>query len=408
MKLKTISVFFIIWISAFVLKAQILNLDSIKTIIEKQNPMLSMYDMQIKASDAYAVGAKSWEPPQIGTGLYMTPYTFEKNMGSYMISIQQMIPNPAKLKASQKYMQSMSAVDIQNKNVQKNNLFSLAKMDYFEWVILKKKRIVLSESEELLQYMINVSEIRYPLEQEKLGNIYKAKAGLGELQSMQLMVDNEIMQKQISLNTLMNRDKNTSFDIDTSIVIVNYEESNMDTSAISHYRSDIKAIDQEINVSVLKQKVERSKSKPDFGIRYDNMFAFGNQPFQFSIMGMITIPIAPWSSKMYKANIEGVKYEILSFKKQKESMINEVSGMLRSFSSQIKSKKQQVSLYKNNIIPALEKNYKTSMLAYEQNTEDLFTVLDAWQTLKMAKIEHLNQLKELLLLQVKYEELIEK
>jgi hypothetical protein len=51
----------------------------------------------------------------------------------------------------------------------------------------------------------------------------------------------------------------------------------------------------------------------------------------------------------------------------------------------------------------LQKNFKTTLLAYEQNTEELFMVLDAWQTLKMAQLEYFNQVQELLLKQVEYE-----
>jgi len=395
--MKKIFFLFLLTLSFSVTKSQILTIDSIKAIIDKQHPELAMYDLQVKAYDAYAAGAKSWDAPQIGTGLYMTPYNFEKNMGSYMIELQQMIPNPSKLKVNQKYMQTMSSVDVQNKKAEANSLYSLAKTDYSEWLVLKKKKAVLAESEELLNYIIKVSEIRYPYEQEKLNNIYKAKAALGEIQILQLTVDNEILQKQISLNTLMNRDKNTAFDIDTSYTIRNYETEIIDTTSISASRSDIKSIDQEIKLSQLKQQVEWSKRLPDFGIRYDNMLAFGTAPNQFSIMGMITIPIVPWSSKMYKANITGLKYEMASYQKQRESLINDANGEISSLQSQIKSKKLQVELYKKNIIPALEKNYKTTLLAYDQNTEDLFSVLDAWQSLKLGKIEYLEQIKDLLL-----------
>jgi outer membrane protein TolC len=206
----------------------------------------------------------------------------------------------------------------------------------------------------------------------------------------------------------MNRDKNIVFDIDTNYTIKNYESETLDTTTISASRSDIKSIDQEIKLAQLKQQLEWSKRLPEFGIKYDNMFAFGTTPNQFSIMGMITIPIVPWSSKMYKSNVAGIKYEIESYQKQKESLVNETSGEIISLQTQIKSKKLQVDLYKNNIIPALEKNYKTTLLAYDQNTEDLFSVLDAWQSLKLGRIEYLEIIKDLLLLQVEFEKQIEK
>ena len=36
----------------------------------------------------------------------------------------------------------------------------------------------------------------------------------------------------------------------------------------------------------------RKKSlKPQFGVRYDHMFGFGGLPMQYSLMGMLKIPI---------------------------------------------------------------------------------------------------------------------
>ena len=46
-------------------------------------------------------------------------------------------------------------------------------------------------------------------------------------------------------------------------------------------------------------------------------------------------------------------------------------------------------------------------LGYGQNTEDLFTLFDAWQTLKMTQLEYLDQLKELLSKQVELEKTLE-
>jgi cobalt-zinc-cadmium efflux system outer membrane protein len=385
------------------MSGQTYNLDSIFNRIEKNHPELQMYDLQIKAYNTYATGASAWDAPQLAAGLYMVPYTFEKNMGALMFTATQMIPNPAKLKANKNYMLAMSGVENETKKYVFNQLVYQAKTLYYEWLILKKKQSVLTESEDLLNYIIETSEARYIYKQEKLSGIYKSKAELAQLKSMQLMINGEIEQKRILLNTLMNRDKNTAFDIDTAFVIKEYEQVIPDTSQINTFRSDIRAIDQTIKLTQLKQQVERYKSKPDFGIRFDHANAFGVQPDQFSVMGMITIPIAPWSSKMYKANVSGLNYEIESLQKQKEAYTNEISGMITALVTEIKNKKAQVKLYQNNIIPALQKNYKTTLLAYEQNTEELFMVLDAWQTLKMTELEYLDRLLELMLKQAEYE-----
>ena len=69
----------------------------------------------------------------------------------------------------------------------------------------------------------------------------------------------------------------------------------------------------------------------------------------------------------------------------------------------LQSKKQQLELYENNIMPAMKKNYELSLLAYEQNTEELFMVLDAWQNFKLIQLSYYDQLMELLALQIEYE-----
>lgn len=404
-------------ISHSVVNCQTLTLDSIFKAIDNDQPELKMYDAQIKAYDTYATGAKSLDAPQVGAGFFMTPYntmmwkpdamTGSSGMGSFMISAQQMIMNPKKLNANSTYMKSMSNVDREMKNVMRNELFSMAKMNYYEWLVLKKKLQVLTESESLLEYIVKSTEIRYSYGMDKLNGYYKAKAMLGDVQNMKLMAELEINQMRINLNTIMSRNKDFQFDIDTTFVLKTYEDNIIDTTLISTNRSDYKAYDQNINFLKSKQLYEQSKRLPDFGLKYDHMIAFGTQPQQFSLMAMVTIPIAPWSSKMYKSSVSGLNFEIEAVKNQQQILMNQTTGNLQNIKEQIRSKKQQLSLYEKTIISSMRKNYQTTLLAYEQNTEELFMVLDAWQNLKVAQIGYLDQLKELLLLQVEYEKQLE-
>ena len=397
--------------------AQVLTIDSVLNRIERYHPELQMYDARIKAYDAYAKGARSLDPPQVGAGLFMAPYNTSMwkadapggspGMGWFMVSAQQMINNPRKLNANATYMQSMSNVEREMKGVTKNEMFSMAKMSYYEWQVMKKKLAILDESEELLEFIIQSTEIRYTYGMDKLNAYYKAKAMLGDIQQMKIMTKTEIRQKMIALNTLMVRDKELVFDIDTMFIFKDYEFSVADTSVIADNRSDFKVLTQNVNLLKSKQLYENSKRLPDFGVKYDHMFGFGNQPQQFSLMAMLTIPIAPWSSKMYTSTVIGLNYEIEGMKNQQQALLNDVSGLIQNIKSQIKYKKEQVSLYETIIIPSMRKNYQAALLAYEQNTEELFMVLDAWQNLKITQLGLVDQLNDLVQLQVQYEKQLE-
>jgi len=88
-------------------------------------------------------------------------------------------------------------------------------------------------------------------------------------------------------------------------------------------------------------------------------------------------------------------------------MTNEFSGMAYGMRNDIALKKKQVDLYQKNILPALQKNFQTMQLGYEQNTEELFMLYDAWETLNMTQMEYLDQVQQLLMMQVRLEEILE-
>jgi cobalt-zinc-cadmium efflux system outer membrane protein len=387
---------------------KVLTLQEVIAALDK-NPALLQFDEKIKSYDAYAKGARSLAPPKITGGFWMTPYNLDPNAGgALMVGAEQMIMNPGKRKAEQVYMEGISSVEQTMKAYDRQNMILEAKSMYYDWLVMKKKLRVLQESEVLLNLMIKSAEIGYTYNQNQLSRVYKAKSELYDLQNMQIMLRNDIRQMNISLNTMMNIDKGTVFDIDTNYIIANYDLLPIDTAAINQNRSDIKNIQESVRLTGLKKNMELSKRKPDFGVQYAHMNSLGSMPNQFNLMAMITIPIAPWAAKGYKANIQGLKFEEASLQKRREAIINETSGNIEKLKMAISNKKKQIDMYGKNFIPALEKNYNTSLIAFEHMNEDMFMTIDAWMALKMAKIEYLDLIGTLLKLQTSYERQIEK
>jgi len=396
--------------------AQTMKLNAIIDSIRTFHPVVKMFENEVRSMDEAAKGARSWMPPQLSVGQYMTPYNVNLwgrngdalGMGSVMISGEQMIPNKKKLDADEAYMKAMSSVEKEKKNASLNELISDAKQFYFEWIILKKKISILDENEKLIEFMIKNAELRYKNGLEKISAYYKAKAALGNIQNMKMMFENDIKEKRIRINTLMGRNISIDFDIDTTYQINDYAALSFDSTLFYNNRSDLKAIDKDINLTWLKQATEKQSLRPQYGIRYDNMIGFGGQPMLYSIMGMVKFPMARWSSKMNKATIESLKWKVNALQSQKEMLLNEYSGMALSMRNEIELKKKQLKLYDDNILPALRNNYKTTQLAYEQNTEELFMLYDAWETLYMTQLEYTELLNQLLTQQVSLERIIEK
>lgn len=393
-----------------------LRLEDVFSAISNNHPELKSYDAQIRSLDEAAKGAKNWEAPLLSSGLFMTPYNpamwkkgmnGERGMGQYMISAEQMFPNKKMQNAEQKYMQSMSSVEKEKKGATLNDLYAQAKKNYYQWIVIEKKLNVLSQDEKILDFMIKDAELRYKNNLGKISAYYKAKASLGNIETMRVMLQNEAAQRKNILNTLMNRDKTVSFEIDTNYVIKDYSSIQVDSAAFLNSRSDIKAIEREIQIAGLQQDLERAKLKPEFGLRFDHMFGFGGTPMQYSLMGMVRLPMVKWSSRAASANVQSLRYRAESLQQEKLAMVNEASGMATGMKYEIQARQKQIRLYEDNIIPALKRNFQTMQIAYQNNTEELFELYDAWETLNMTQLQYLDQLSALLTTGAELERILE-
>ena len=414
MKTKIIIALFILLGGMLVHAQKTTSLDEIIQAIDSVNPTAKMYEAQIRSMDEAAKGARSWMPTDFSTGLWMAPYNptmWQKGdngatgMGQYMLSVQQMFPNKKRQDAEAAYLERMSAGEKERMRYELTQLYADAKGNYNDLIILKRKISTVKENEKLLDFMIKDAEIRYRNGLDKLSAYYKAKAEKGNILGMRLELENEMNQKRIALNTLMHRNKLEAFEIDTNYIIKNYEAQSFDTSGLSS-RSEIRAIDKDIQLAALQQVAEQAKIKPEFGVKYEHMFGFGGLPMQYTLMAMARIPIGR-ANRISRANAESLKWKSEALLQQKQKLLNEASGKAAGIFAQIEAKKQQVKLFEENIIPAMRKNYQVTQIAYQQNIDQLFTLFDSWDTLNKTQTEYFNQLQQLLNMQVELERTLE-
>jgi outer membrane protein TolC len=384
-------------------------LDKVFSRIDSVYPEILKYDSKIRSIQAQAEGSKAWMPPTASFGLTQFPYDpmmldeeGPMNQAGLMFSIEQMIPNAGRLNAKRRYLESTSQIEANNREWTKNTLRLYAKYFYYQRVIAEKKLVLVDENRELMVLLIKTSEAKYPYNQSDLGSIFKAKAKLEELKNMEAMLQALISESNIGLNALMNREVNTSFFIDTTVLIKPYGEILFDTDTNSVKRNDISAMQNSIRSMELNRDYMYSLRKPDFGVRVDHMQMFG-MPNQYSVMGMVTIPIAPWSAKMYRSEVKSMNFEIESMIQEKQTMQLMAIRMINEKISMLKYEMQQLKNYENGIIPMYSRNFEAGLLAYKQNTGGFFVLLDSWEMLLMKRMEYNDRLLNVLKLQAEYE-----
>lgn len=393
---------------------EVLPLDSILSRLDQQNGNLKAYVNRAQSQTAKAQGTTAQMAPMVGAGTWMTPYPGSKVMdsrdkGAWMLSAEQDIKNPAKLRRKQDYERSLSAVELEGRNVALNDLRTQAKKLYYQWVVAVKRLALLKENEQILKTLHKLAQIRYPYNKASLSSVYNAEGRLAEVQNMQLMIAGEIKKKMFQLNTLMNRPAAMTFSIDTAYRPQFAPLVQADTAYLSQSRSVVRQMDRNIVSMNLNVKAMKAEAKPDFRLRMDNMFNRDPMmPGQFTAMAMVSIPIAPWSSKMYKSGVKSMQLSIEAMRNEREAMLIETENMVSSMLTDINTMRSRLGNYQNKIIPALKKSFDASNISYEENRSDLPQVIAAWETLNMNRMAYLDEMQAYYLMTAEYEKEVEK
>ena len=383
---------YLVSFSTFALFAQTLSLDSILSRIERNNPLLLSYQYKANAVDELVKGAKNWNAPIVESGFNQTPYIF-KGGGSFVVTAEQDIPNPKKLQAKEDYLKSLSVLEKNEASFTKNDLFAWAKKAYYARYISERKIKIIEENIHLINFIIELSSSQIANGKSDLQSVYKAQAELYTLEAMKAHEQGLIQQANVQLNYFMNQTSQTNFEIDSNIELENYLTQLMDTSNsfIQKNRSDIQKLDNTINALKLNKNLAVSQLKPDFGVKVEHYSSFASS-WQFSLMGKISFPMAAWSSKELKAMAASTDIQIQAVEQEKINAINSANQQLNMAIAELKSEYVEVDDYKNKVIPTLKKNFEVNLLAYQQNTNDLYMTLMAWKDFQAAQTDYLYHL----------------
>ncbi|UOR05208.1 TolC family protein [Hymenobacter aerilatus] len=389
---------------------EVLPLDSILARVERVHPRLRQYEAQAKAADAYAAGARVWMAPKVGAGPFMVPYSANRrgedmgmqSGGSVMVMAEQGLPNRARQRANESYLRSQASVDRETRAYTRNQLRADVKQNYYDWLMLQKKLHVLEKTERLMEFALRSIELRYKYGGEKLSDAYRAQAALQLHHVEEMELEGQLKERRANLNTLLVRDPQTLFDIDTTYHLRALDRS-LDTTELAEARSDVRALDQSLVRNQLQQQLERTAARPEFAVQAQHMQGLGSMPNQYTVLGTMSVPFVPWASRQYKANVAGMQLEAQALREQRADLLNQAAGKVEALNARRRAQYEQVLLYQQSVLPAVLKSYRATLLAYEQNTETFSAVLQAWETLRNTRLAAVDQEQQLLQLQVEFE-----
>jgi outer membrane protein, heavy metal efflux system len=405
----TVWLFLLLPVQLLAQQVPVLSLDSILQRIDRHNVLLQSYDLKAQSYKYSADASTGWMAPMVGLGTFMTPYPNQivmepRDRGSLMLQIEQDIPNTAKLKARKRYIESQGNVERATRDITLNDFKAQAKRLYFNWLVAKQRMKVLEENAKIMVTMKKIEEVRYPYNQSQLGSVYKADAKIEENRNMIRMQEGAINKARAWLNSLMNVKGDEPLEIDSTYSPVFISAGTYDTATLSIARKDVLKMNENIRSMQLNIESMKMQKKPDFRIRFDHMYPLdAAMPNAYNVMGMISIPIAPWSSKMYKSEIKAMQFNIQSMEKERTAMLQETQGMLYGMQYEIESMQGRIRGLEEKVIPALQKTLDANFIIYQENKLPLTQVIDAWEALVMMQMNVLEEKLKLYEMIVDYE-----
>jgi outer membrane protein, heavy metal efflux system len=388
---------------------EVLGLQEILHRIDTGNLMLKVYGNRAESFKYSADAATAWMAPMVGLGTWQTPYPGQKVMderdrGMLMLRFEQEIPDRSKLNARRNFIASQANVELASRGVYLNQLRTDARKQYYAWMIALQKIAVLQKNEQVLGMMRKIEEVRFPFNQSQLSSVYRSDAAIEDNKAMMQMQEGEIGRARAFLNAMMNRPGEQEFTIDTNYTVEFIPARQIDTASLATTRQDVLRMNESIRSMQLNIQAMELQRRPDFRIQFDHMSPVGKMmPQAFGIMGMMSIPIVPWASKMYRSDIRAMNFNIRAMETERAAMLRETQGMLFGMQSEIRSMQKRISTIENRVIPALQKTFDANFIVYQENKLSITALLDSWEALNMMQIDLLDEKQRLYLMITDYE-----
>ncbi|HRO48256.1 TolC family protein [Agriterribacter sp.] len=401
--------FFLLPVIGLAQQKEVMSLAEIIQKIDSNNILLQSYSLKAEGYKYRSDAATAWMPPMVGVGTFMTPYPLQKVMddrdkGSLMLRLEQEIPNRSKLQARKAYIQSQGNIENATRDITLNDFKAQAKRQYFTWLVALQKLNVIERNEQILMTLKKIEEVRYPYNQSQLSTVYRAEAEIQRNRNMLLMPEGDIAKAKAYLNALMNRPGNQDFMIDSTYEPGFIAAPFYDTATLSTQRKDVLRMNESIRSMQLNIQAMNLERKPTFKIQFDHMSPLsGMMPQAYSVMGMMSIPIAPWSKKMYTSEVKAMQYNINAMEKERGAMLQETQGMLYGMQAQIQTMQKRIRSIEEKVIPALEKTFDASYLTYQENKLSLNVLIQNWEALNMMQLDLLDEKQNLYQMIVDYE-----
>ncbi len=372
---------------------------SLESLIEeamRKNPGLEAKKKDYEAKKAKVIGAWLPEDPTFGVDVEGQPNIFdfdERSNNEYMV--EQMIPFPTKLFLRGLVAAKEADMAYENYKEEERDLIWHIEQPFYELFVTRKTKEALSESQKLLDQLLQTVKARYESNQSSQADVLKTQIELSKISIELFDLDQGIHLKEAHFSHTLNESLATSYEV--------LDEKTRPTLSLSLPELEKEALEKRPELQSFQVAIDRAKASralaqtewlPDITARYEKRdFRDSEMPDEHDTFIGVTVPVfsllkgigGTWKS----AGDEVAAAEALYTKMKNETLLS-----VHEAYSKVRSAENALEIYEQSILPQARQQVELALASYEAGKSDFLNLIDAHRTLRDTEIDYYKHVAE--------------
>jgi len=367
--------------------AEPLTLRQAEKLAVEQNPALHAADSNAIAMAAIPLQAGSLPDPTLSLNALNLPVdsfsTSQEAMTQLQLGISQKLPFPGKLGLKQQAATELAGAAASNRDELRLLLLRNVRIYWWNLAYLDKALQIVENNQQLLRNLVRVSEAKYKTGTGLQQDVLLAQLELSKLLEKELTLKGESANQRANLNALLGRDPAKPIELPDELpeVVAN----DIDVAALKHWakenRPALNALSHSVDSADTMIALAEKEYYPDFTLGAAYGFRSGVNPNgqarsdMASIMLSMTLPIYT-GSKQDRA-VDQRRAERAKAEFSRQDGLYRVYAEIDAAASDLRITREQLSLFRQGIIPQARQTTASMLAGYQVNKVDFLNLVRA-------------------------------
>lgn len=357
----------------------------------QKNPEILAAKKRWEASTARIPQAKSLPDPAVGITFEKIPrgtLRLDKTASEdRMLSISQFLPFFGKLPLKGKIAVVESQMSAMAYRAMQLDVAQAVQKGYYDLFLNQKEQELTQESLSLLAGISRVADAQYSVGQTPQEQLYKFRLEMAQLETTLENLKAEKNSLQTRMNVLLNRDPEAPLQ-----EVGPLEESLEDNDIRSLYQT---ALLHQPEVLIFSYTIEKNRYAktlakksflPDLMSQLVLRGVTTGSVGLWDLMLSVNVPFWFWTKQRYE-----IKEAISNLEEAEaayQAMKNKMYAQVKELKSQGEQEKNRIQLYRDTMIPLLEKTQEVSLSAFQSGQGEFMALLDTRRMLVQNKMDY--------------------